>query len=383
MSPADSGSGADGSTGSSVIWANWTTAQVGNPDGLVTGTLNLGAVTVNLTYSGEVFNTTQLNGTGMDYYTPATTYTTAVVPDPPLTGMVTFVGGAAVDTISFSPAVTNPIMAIMSQGSPGVNVDLAFDSPFQILSTGPGWWGTGPALTQTGNTLHGAESDGLIQFTGAFSSISWTASPGDTYYNGITVGAVAPPTGTGSPDAGACATSGASLITNGSFELPVVTSGSYQEFSTGDALSGWTVTGAPGNVDVISTTFTSGGFSFPAEDGSQALDLTGTSNSSTGVSQTVSTTPGVTYQLSFWVGNVVNPGGAFGTTSTVDVLVNGMQLLAAENTQGAGTTTLNWQQFAMQFTAASSATTVVFLNADPSSDTSNFIDHVVLMGCGP
>ena len=77
MSPADSGSGADGSTGSSVIWANWTTAQVGNPDGLVTGTLNLGAVTVNLTYSGEVFNTTQLNGTGMDYYTPATTYTTA------------------------------------------------------------------------------------------------------------------------------------------------------------------------------------------------------------------------------------------------------------------------------------------------------------------
>ncbi len=388
-SPGDAAAAADGSTASHVVWADWTSAQVGNPNGSVTGTLNFGAVTVNVTYSGEVFNTTQLNGTGTDYYSPTTTYTTAVVPNPPLTGMVTFVGGAAVDTISFSPAISNPILAIMSQGSPGVNVDFAFDSPFQILSTGPGWWGGGPALTQTGNTLHGAESDGLIQFNGTFSSISWTASTGDTYYNGITVGAVAPATGTGgaagtggSPDSGACAASGVSLITNGSFELPIVTVGSYQTLSTGDPPSGWTVVGAAGSVAPISTTFTQNGFSFPAEDGSQALDLTGASNSATGVSQTVLTTPGVMYQLSFWVGNVVNPDGIFGTTSTVDVLVNGTQLLAAENTQGTGTTTLSWQEFTVRFTATSSATSVEFLNADPSTDTSNFIDNVVLVGCG-
>jgi hypothetical protein len=86
--------------------------------------------------------------------------------------------------------------------------------------------------------------------------------------------------------------------------------------------------------------------------------------------------------LSFWVGNVVNPDGIFGTTSTVDVLVNGTQLLAAENTQGTGTTTLSWQEFTVRFTATSSATSVEFLNADPSTDTSNFIDNVVLVGCG-
>jgi len=172
-----------------VIWADWTSEQAGDP-GSAAGIITFGSVPVSITYTGEVFNTSETNGQGTDYYSPLSTYTSATVTNPPLGGMISFaVGGATVDTFNFSPPVSNPVMAIMSLGSPGVNVDLAFSAPFTILSTGTGWWGGGPLLTQTGNTLHGAESDGLIQFNGTYSSISWTVSSGDSYYSGLTVGA--------------------------------------------------------------------------------------------------------------------------------------------------------------------------------------------------
>jgi hypothetical protein len=172
-----------------VSWVNWTSTQVANP-GSAAGTMAFGGFSVNVTYSGEVFYTSETNGQGTDYYTPLSTYTSTTVTNAPLGGMISFaVGGTMVDTITFSPPVANPVMAIMSLGSPGMNVDLAFNAPFTILSTGTGWWGGGPLLTSTGNTLHGAESDGLIQFNGTFSSILWTVSPGDSYYSGLTVGA--------------------------------------------------------------------------------------------------------------------------------------------------------------------------------------------------
>jgi hypothetical protein len=43
-----------------------------------------------------------------------------------------------------------------------------------------------------------------------------------------------------------------------------------------------------------------------------------------GVQQTVATVAGTQYNLSFWVGNTYAPGGVYGTTSTVDVLLGGI-----------------------------------------------------------
>jgi Protein of unknown function (DUF642) len=106
----------------------------------------------------------------------------------------------------------------------------------------------------------------------------------------------------------------ANLIANGSFETPVVPSGSYTDFPNGSAgITGWTVFGTGGSVDIVSGSLTNGSLSFPAEDGIQWLDLTGiSSNSTEGVQQSVSTVIGNQYQLTFYVGNVYNPGGAFG-----------------------------------------------------------------------
>ncbi len=175
------------------------------------------------------------------------------------------------------------------------------------------------------------------------------------------------------------APSQAQLISNGSFETPVVPSASFQGFGTGSSFGGWTVVGASGNVAVVSGSFTQNGFNFPAQSGAQWLDLTGTSNTATGVQQTIATVIGSTYSLSFWVGNIVDPNGIFGTTSTVAVLVNGTALASATNT-GAGSPTQAWQQFTRSFTATSTLTTLTFLNGDPSNDTSNGLDNIVLLG---
>lgn len=171
----------------------------------------------------------------------------------------------------------------------------------------------------------------------------------------------------------------ANLITNGSFETPTVPVGGFTNFISGSTgITGWTVTGP--EVSVVSGSYTSFGLTFPAEDGTQWLDLTGdASNAVEGVKQTIATTSGVTYDLSYFVGNQVNPGGPYGTTSTVDVLVDGSVIQKSTNSKGIGATIQVWQQFMTSFTATSSSTTVEFLNGDLASDNTNGLDNVVVV----
>ena len=166
----------------------------------------------------------------------------------------------------------------------------------------------------------------------------------------------------------------AAPLTNGSFEVPTVAPGTFANFLTGStAISDWTVFGPA--VSIVSGSFGGGGFLFPAQDGIQWLDLTGpTSGPIQGVEQTVTTTPGQTYNLSFYVGNVA--GGAFGTTSTVGVLIDGS--LIATKTNSTPGTTLNWELFTVPFTAASASTVIGFENLDPIGDDSNGLDNISL-----
>jgi hypothetical protein len=120
-----------------------------------------------------------------------------------------------------------------------------------------------------------------------------------------------------------------------------------------------------------------------AQDGVQWLDLTGDgSNSTEGVRQIVSTIPGDQYQLSFYVGNTTG-GGIFGTTSTVNVLLNGLPTFAATNS-ATDDTGLNWKLFTLNFIAGGgSSTTIDFVNGDPPGDNSNGLDNVALIDLGP
>jgi hypothetical protein len=177
------------------------------------------------------------------------------------------------------------------------------------------------------------------------------------------------------PDAGA---GGASLLTNGSFEQPPVPAGGFSVVSNGETtLAGWTVIGDAGNVAPLSTTFLSAGFAFTAEDGQQSVDMTGTSQTATGLQQISATTPGHTYCLSFWVGNIFNPGGAYGIDSTINVLVDGKLVTVATNADQ-DPSALSWQRFTSTVVAAGTSTSIAFVNADPPTDSSNFLDDVVL-----
>lgn len=167
-----------------------------------------------------------------------------------------------------------------------------------------------------------------------------------------------------------------SLIKDGGFEKPATPANSYVLYNTGQKFGPWTVVGATGNVATVSTTFTQDGYSFPAKSGKAWLDLTGVSNTPTGVAQTVKTVPGTSYTVTFWVGNVVDPNGIFGTTSTVNVYAGSTLLTSATNSEGAGGTTQVWEKFTTSFTATATKTVVSFVNGDPSSDTNNGLDAV-------
>jgi hypothetical protein len=181
---------------------------------------------------------------------------------------------------------------------------------------------------------------------------------------------------------------------NGDFETPTVPGGTFQLFATGStSITGWTVVGpGGGNVAIVSGTFTQSDngilFHFPAQSGTQFLDLTGTSNTlGEGVSQNVTTIPGDLYQVSFFVGNVSDPGGIFGTTSTVNLQVGASTIFTAENSMVpstvAGNQTMLYQQFSTTFVASSTSTALAFLNGDPSTDTANALDNITLTDLGP
>lgn len=176
----------------------------------------------------------------------------------------------------------------------------------------------------------------------------------------------------------------ANLILNGSFETPVVTPGTFSNFAVGSgSLTDWTVFGPAGkHVSIVSGTFSQAGVSFPAQDGTQWLDLTGFNDNSTeGVSQAVATTAGHQYQVSYYIGNTTG-GGIFGTTSTVNVLLNGAQTFSDTNS-ATSPGSLDWIQYTHTFVASGASTTIGFANGDPASDNSNGLDNIVLLDLGP
>ena len=171
----------------------------------------------------------------------------------------------------------------------------------------------------------------------------------------------------------------ANLITNGGFEAPIVAAGSFSNFGTGSTgITGWTVTGPAGKgVSPVSTTFVQNGVTFEAQAGNQWLDMTGDgSNSTEGVQQSVATTAGTNYVLTFYVGNTTG-GGIFGTTSTDGLDINGVRVGTFTN-NAADATGLNWEQFSYSFMASGASTTIGFVNLDPGSDNSNGLDGVDL-----
>ena len=183
-----------------LYWTNWTSQVAGNPGGSASGTITIGSDIINVTYSGEVASVSDqgnwsqgVNSGGVSSYTnPGTGLGTVDNAPLPSTVSVPLTGGnRTIDTIYFSSPVLDPVMAIQSLGQPGLTISYDFiNAPFTLLDSGSGHWGgsSSGSMTQSGDNLFGTEGNGIIQFDGVYSSISWTV-PNAEYYHMFTVGA--------------------------------------------------------------------------------------------------------------------------------------------------------------------------------------------------
>ncbi|MEO5742795.1 MAG: PEP-CTERM sorting domain-containing protein, partial [Vicinamibacterales bacterium] len=130
-------------------------------------------------------------GCGIDYWSPSTPYTSAQVSNPPpACDIVALIGGAnQTYIVTLSEAIKDPIMAVLSLGQPNVLTTYDFDSPFDIVSQGTGYWGgTSSSLAElAGDVLQGNEGHGTIQFIGTFNTFSWVV-PTPENWHGFTFG---------------------------------------------------------------------------------------------------------------------------------------------------------------------------------------------------
>jgi choice-of-anchor C domain-containing protein len=156
----------------------------------------------------------------------------------------------------------------------------------------------------------------------------------------------------------------ASLVTNGSFEAPgsVCVAGAT-------SLPGWTVGSA--NIDIINAACSGMG----AAAGTWFVDLTGSGGAGAGsIYQTVATTPGQQYVLSFYFGG--NPQWQYlgyandSPFKSMNVLINGnLQGTFGVNTTGFAYGDPGWNLDQLHFIAASSSTQIGFVSLNGSNRT--------------
>ncbi len=175
-------------------YADWSARTLSTAvAGSVTGTITIGLNTIIVTYTGDVVPATQVGAGGTDYYVPTSVYTNAQVANAPTNNTIVALdeNPAFTDTLTFSSPIRNPILDIVSLGAggSGTSVKYNFNATPVILSQGPGYWagGCNTCLSVSGNSLIGTEGDGVVEFIGTYSSISWTTT-GSEYWNGFTVG---------------------------------------------------------------------------------------------------------------------------------------------------------------------------------------------------
>ena len=176
-----------------IDWAAWSGATTGNTTGAANAAFDSG---LTASYHGE------LQSLVINYpsYAPASTFSGGTVANAPAQadGILQIFGGTAAgtNTITFSQAVLNPVLAIWSLGQSGIVAQFKFNTPFVIESGGPSAEYGGTAITSVGNTVFGAEGNGVIQFNGSVTSISWTNPVFENWYGftlGVPVAAVPEP----------------------------------------------------------------------------------------------------------------------------------------------------------------------------------------------
>ena len=169
--------------------------------------------------------------------------------------------------------------------------------------------------------------------------------------------------------AAASTRSDANLITNGGFEKPSIwQSSSFVEYDTGSvAVPGWTV--GRNSVDLVGQSY------IDPESGHQSVDLSGSAPGS--VSQSVATTTGKNYTLTWFIAGSTNCGQV---VKTMDVFWDGTLIDSPTfDTAGKTNQSMGWTQLEMNVTAVGSTSVVEFADATPDmSQCGSMLDSVSL-----
>jgi len=166
------------------------------------------------------------------------------------------------------------------------------------------------------------------------------------------------------------AANAANLLKDGGFEGGSVPPGQYSTFSPGQKMDDWKVIAsaavAPCPELLVSTAYQQDGIAFTARSGKHWLDLGDLSGgscyngASEGIQQTVPTTLGASYTLSFWVGSIYDPTTVFTKMPRFYAFQNGV-ILVSSVIYGVPGTAQQWKQYTASFTATSDRTTISFL----------------------
>lgn len=179
-----------------ISWTDWTAATTGYP-GSASGT----AGAVGVSYGGEVQGPgITVLGSGPNSvgfgspWAPASTFADgSTVANAPISGnMIGLMGGggpsAITNTITFSQAVLNPVMAIFSLGGGSLaRFDFIGSTPYVVTGGLATPCCGGSTITSSGSSILGTEGNGTIQFLGTYTSISWKNPLFENYY-AFTVG---------------------------------------------------------------------------------------------------------------------------------------------------------------------------------------------------
>lgn len=180
-----------------TVWVDWTSAtQSSNPyiNPVTPGSASGSMDSIAVSYSGELSDNTVVDGS-FAYWDPASSFTGGVVDGGPGTvGDIIGLNGnvpTQTNTITFSSAVTNPVIAIWSLGRWDLAANFIFDQTPTLLGGGSTTTFGGDSINVNGNTVSGSEGNGVVQFQGTYTSLSWSNDVVEGWY-GFTVGHVQP-----------------------------------------------------------------------------------------------------------------------------------------------------------------------------------------------